>query len=431
MQKEKTNNNHHPGLKTLFFTEMWERFSYYGMRALMVLYLVKFQGFEDEKAGSVYGAYTSLVYLTPILGGYIADKYLGIRKAVYLGGILMMLGHLTLTFESIHFFYLGLVFLIFGNGFFKPNMSSLVGKLYEDRVWMKESAYTYYYMGINIGGSLGPLFCGYIGEVYGWHYGFGLAGIGMLIGLVQFSFGSRKLGDLGIEPESKIKNEIKKTKSILNKGELNRIYFLIILAFLSILFWIPYEQMGSSVNLYTDRVVDRKIFGFDIPASVFQSINGFLILAFAPITASLWNYFQSKDKEIGVPAKFLLGFIFLGVSFGFLGFGEIIRGSEKSSVLWLLIFYVFITIGELCISPVGLSTVSNLAPARFVGILMGIWFLSNAISHFFSGWLSGAYIRWMNIGEFFSSFVITSIIASLILLLINKKMKFLLKEGNE
>jgi POT family proton-dependent oligopeptide transporter len=427
MEKEK----HHSGLFTLFFAEMWERFSYYGMRALMVLYLVKHHQFSDEKAGIVYGVYTSMVYLTPLPGGFLGDRVIGPLKAIYVGGMLMMLGHLSLAMDNMSSFYIGLALLVLGNGLFKPNMSSLVGKLYIDRPWMKDSAYTYYYMGINIGGSFGPLLCGYIGEKYGWHLGFGLAAIGMLLGLLQFKWGESRLGEIH---KSSLYTNVE-WKLFPEEGftsvEKDKMIFIGILAVLSILFWVPYEQMGSSVNLYTDRIVDRMILGEEIPASTFQSINGFLILAFAPLAAWFWNYRHSMNKEISIPMKFFLAFVFLGLSYACLALSDMNRLDGKSSVYGLLVYYVFLTIGELCISPVGLSTVSTLAPEKVVGLLMGIWFLSNAISHYISGWLSGAYTKWMSIEQFFMSFVISSVLAALLLLFVNKKMNVLLRRGEE
>jgi len=421
------NQTHHRGLIVLFFTEMWERFSYYGMRALLVLYLSKHLGFSDLAAGQVYGAYTALVYLTPLLGGYLADKYLGNRNATYLGGILMMLGHFSLAFDKLSFFYLGLGFLILGNGFFKPNISTMVGRLYEDRPWMRESAYTYFYMGINIGGSFGPLLCGYIGETFGWHLGFGLAGLGMLLGLLQFKLGEKLLGKVGIGVNYKNLDQNSSINSLLPE-EKKRVIFIFIISFFSIFFWVPYEQMGSSVNLYTDRMVDRVLFGQEIPASVFQSINGFLILAFAPITAWFWKFLHNKNLELSIPAKFILSFLLLGLSHLFLYMGEI-QATQKANILYLLVYYILLTLGELCISPVGLSTVAKVAPEKLASFLMGIWFLSNAISHYLSGWLSGAYSKWFVVHEFFLFLSFLSFLAIILLLFIKKFIKNLIPSG--
>ena len=388
---------HHIALPFLFFTEMWERFSYYGMRALLVLYLTKYFHFSDLEAGKVYGAYTGLVYLTPIFGGYLSDKYLGSRNSIFIGGACMMFGHLTLAFDSLLSMYWGLFFLIIGNGFFKPNISTLVGKLYKDREELRDSAFTIFYMGINIGGSLGPLFCGYIGEVYGWHYGFSLAAVGMAFGLFVFYKSLSKLGNLGITPERSI-NLSNHNQPKLTIVEIKKIFLLVFLAIMSIFFWVPYEQMGTSVNLFTDRVVDRNIHSVNIPASVFQSVNGFLILIFAPIFALIWQKLATNKMEPSVPTKFAIGFIFLGISYLIL---LISPSNDKVPVIYLLLYYILLTIGELCVSPVGLSTATKLAPEKFASSLMGVWFLSNAVSHYISGWFSGAYSQWMELNQLF------------------------------
>ena len=403
---------HHTVLPYLFFTEMWERFSYYGMRALLVLYLTKYFHFSDLEAGKVYGAYTGLVYLTPIIGGYISDKYLGSRNSIFIGGVCMMFGHLTLAFDSLIALYWGLFFLIIGNGFFKPNISTLVGKLYNDREELRDSAFTIFYMGINIGGSLGPLFCGYIGEVYGWHYGFSLAAIGMALGLFVFYKSLSKLGNLGITPES-TKNVIKHEQSKLTTIEIKKIFLLVFLAIMSVFFWVPYEQMGTSVNLFTDRSVDRNIFSFEIPASVFQSVNGFLILIFAPVFAMIWQKLGAKKMEPNVPTKFAIGFIFLGISYFIL---IISPSNAKVPVFYLFLYYILLTLGELCVSPVGLSTATKLAPDKFASSLMGVWFLSNAVSHYISGWFSGAYSQWMELNQLFLFLGCISILSGVFLI---------------
>jgi proton-dependent oligopeptide transporter, POT family len=403
---------HHIALPYLFFTEMWERFSYYGMRALLVLYLTKYFHFTDLEAGKVYGVYTGLVYLTPIFGGYLSDKFLGSRNSIFIGGICMMIGHLTLAFDSISALYLGLFFLIIGNGFFKPNISTLVGKLYNDREGLRDSAFTIFYMGINIGGSLGPLFCGYIGEVYGWHYGFSLAAVGMGFGLFVFYKSLSKLGNLGNSPERPMNVIVQKQSKITNI-EIKKIFLLVFLAIMSIFFWVPYEQMGTSVNLFTDRAVDRNIYSINIPASVFQSVNGFLILFFAPIFAFIWQKLAINKMEPNVPTKFAMGFIFLGISYLILLNSS---SGDKVPVIYLFLYYILLTIGELCVSPVGLSTVTKLAPEKFASSLMGVWFLSNAISHYISGWLSGAYSQWMELNQLFLFLGITSILSGLFLI---------------
>lgn len=414
---------HHPsGIFILFFTEMWERFSYYGMRALLILYLVKHFKYDDEYSGKIYGAYTGLVYLTPILGGYIADRYIGFRKAIFLGGSLMMLGHLSLALDSIETFYLGLLFLIFGNGFFKPNISTYLGTLYKDKPELKDSGFTIFYMGINLGAMFGPILCGYLGEVYGWHYGFGLAGIGMFFGLLVFKFGLRTLAADNKDTISQPKQVVEES---LTPIERKRILVILILSVFTMFFWFAFEQAGSSMNLFADRYMERNLFGMEIPASIYQSLNALLILVFAPIFARIWLELAERNKEPNTPVKFSIAFLLVGVGFLFLTIGskEILPDSKtKVGMSWLVIAYLFHTLGELCISPVGLSMVSKLSPARFGGLLMGTWFLSNAISHYIAGFFSGKMNQFASLSEFFSIFVYTSFFCAVILFLLNKKL---------
>ena len=294
-------DTHPKGIYILFFTEMWERFSYYGMRALLILYLVKFFKYDDECAGSIYGAYTGLVYLTPILGGYIADKLIGFKNAIFIGGTLMMCGHISLAFSSIEFFYLGLLLLILGNGFFKPNISTYLGTLYKDKPELKDSGFTIFYMGINLGGMFGPLLCGYLGEVYGWHYGFGLAGVGMFAGLIVFKLG---LPILSANELTESKSDLKQTSDELTLEEKSRILVILILSVFTMFFWFAFEQAGSSMNLFADRYMERNLLGVEIPASMFQSFNAFLILLLAPFFARLWTGLIRIDKEPNTTLKF-------------------------------------------------------------------------------------------------------------------------------
>lgn len=417
--------SHPRGIYILFFTEMWERFSYYGMRAILILYLVKYFNYSDEFAGSVYGAYTGLVYLTPILGGYIADRFIGFKNAIFLGGILMMCGHISLAISSIEFFYLGLLLLILGNGFFKPNISTYLGTLYKDKPELKDSGFTIFYMGINLGGMFGPLLCGYLGEVHGWHYGFGLAGVGMLAGLIVFKLGLPTLAAEEVKVSLVSEEENTGNSELLTPVEKIRILVILILSIFTMFFWFAFEQAGSSMNLFADRYMDRNLFGKEIPASLFQSVNAFLILVFAPLFARLWTELGEKKKEPNTPLKFSLAFVLLGIGFLFLVFGS--RGLEHSSVvktsmIWLILAILFHTLGELCISPVGLSMVSKLSPPRFGGLLMGVWFLSNAISHYVAGFFSGKMGQFANLSEFFLIFVYTSFTSAIILFLLNKKL---------
>jgi proton-dependent oligopeptide transporter, POT family len=415
--------SHPTGIYILFFTEMWERFSYYGMRAILILYLVKYFKYSDEFAGSIYGGYTGLVYLTPILGGYIADRFIGFKKAIFLGGTLMMFGHISLAISSIEFFYLGLMLLILGNGFFKPNISTYLGTLYTNKPELKDSGFTIFYMGINLGGMLGPLLCGYLGETYGWHYGFGLAGIGMLAGLTVFKIG---LPILAAEEGRSVESfQISATVDLLTPIEKQRIFVILILSVFTMFFWFAFEQAGSSMNLFADRYMDRSLFEVEIPASIFQSVNAFFILVFAPLFARLWTDLGEKNKEPNTPVKFSIAFVLLGIGFLFLVFGTqaIEPKSEiKISMVWLILAILFHTLGELCISPVGLSMVSKLSPLRFSGLLMGVWFLSNAISHYIAGFISGKMSQFSSLSDFFLIFVYTSFTSAIILFLLNKKL---------
>ncbi|WCL48131.1 peptide MFS transporter [Leptospira sp. GIMC2001] len=418
-----TRVGHPKALPVLFLTEMWERFSYYGMRALLVLYAVKFLHFTDREAGQLYGAYTGLVYLTPIFGGWIADRYLGFRHSIIIGAILMGIGHLLLACDGLGFFFAGLSFLIIGNGFFKPNMSSLVGRLYEDRTNLKDSGYTIFYMGINLGGFFGPILCGYLGEAIGWHYGFGAAGIGMGVGLLIFLLGQKLIPDsMGRRP---LANNLFQTKIISNQltqVEISRIKVILVLTFFSIFFWSAFEQAGSSMNLFADRFVDRTVLNFTIPASVFQSVNPVFILLLAPLFAKLWTVLGKKSLEPDSAFKFSIGLFLL--SFGFVC---LVLGAREynqygiASLHWLILAYLFNTLGELCLSPVGLSMVSSMSPPRLGGLLMGMWFLSNAIAHYAGGVFSGI-ANEIGMDTFFGVFVVLAMIAGIILLVLRPKL---------
>ncbi len=417
---------HPPALYILFFAELWERFSFYGMRALLVLYMTKALLFGDDPAYGVYGAYGALVYASPVLGGFLADKILGYRRSVVLGGILMALGHFAMAFE--HLFYPALALLVVGNGFFKPNISSMVGKLYGEGDPRRDSGFTIFYMGINIGAWLAPLVCGAVGEYLGWHYGFGLAGVGMVAGLIVFVIGQHKLGDVGLPPgdtaERKVplfaplstlvyvlafglvplvawlveNNESVETLlfvfagivvagmigSMFANGKVvtHRLIVLFVLMLFHVVFWAFFEQAGSSLTLFTDRNVNRNIFGWEAPASLFQSVNpGFIILLAIPF-AQLWLALNRKGWNPAIPYKFGLGLAQLGLGFYLLVVGASMAGEDaKVAVLFLIGSYFFQTTGELSLSPVGLSAVTKLSPPKSVGFLMGGWFLTIAFAH--------------------------------------------------
>jgi POT family proton-dependent oligopeptide transporter len=383
--------------------------------------LVKNLKYTESLAGSIYGAYTGLVYFTPLLGGFIADRYLGYKKTILAGGLLMMFGHFSLAIESQESFFLGLVLLILGNGFFKPNISTLIGYLYKDKPELKDSGFTIFYMGINIGGMIGPLLCGYIGEMYSWHYGFGLAGVGMFLGLLVFLNGYKNL------PEKEFNSQDTLIEENLTLEEKNHIKVIFLLSIFTMFFWFAFEQAGSSMNLFADKYIDRRLFSLDIPASVFQALNGFLILLLAPLFSMIWQNLNKKNIQIYTSIQFLFAFVFLLIGFLVLVKGSLeLKTSPKLSIYYILLPYLFHTMGELCISPVGLAMVSKLAPLRFTSMMMGFWFLSNAISHYIAGFVSGKMSSFQNLSDFFLIFVYTSIICIIILSLLYKKIHFMM-----
>jgi POT family proton-dependent oligopeptide transporter len=470
----------HPvGLYTLFFAEMWERFSYYGMRALLIFYMIKgFLGMNDGRAYAVYGAYTALVYATPFVGGLLADRLLGARRAVIWGGLLMAAGHAMMTIERAWAFYAALALLVCGNGFFKPNISTMVGTLYPANDPRRDGGFTLFYMGINLGAALSPLVCGYVGETYGWHYGFGLATLGMLTGVAVFvapvritqililagalatsaslfflqnnvyqlavngfvavsltaaaAIAATALARGGLPAAAGRAPTAASGRSVApvaagvaialplialcvqqsaiagavlavfggaalafllleafrcERVERERLFVALVLMFFSMLFWAFFEQAGSSINNFTDRNVDRAIAGGAlIPASAFQAANPVFILLFGLVFAALWAWLAARRAEPSAPVKFALGLLQLG-----LGFAALWVGAERADargmvgVAWLLLGYLLHTTGELCVSPVGLSTMTRLSPARLVSTVMGGWFLATAFSQYLAG----------------------------------------------
>ena len=492
---------HPKGLFMLFFAEMWERFSYYGMRALLIFYLTKHWLFSDSESGIIYGAYTALVYITPVVGGYLADKYLGQRKAVLFGAVLLTLGHFFMAFEGqpgagnadnpvIYVFWLALALIIVGSGFLKANISVMVGQLYPRTDVRRDGAYTIFYMGINLGAALGSLLCGYIVETYGWSYGFGLAGIGMLAGLAVFVWGRHLLlgrgepprplgkgrewsmygigmvlvaicwvlvqnqgvvggllgvfgailvsyvlwvaafqipyGSFGASPGGArgaflgaafllvlgmllvstgieqliarglwvaVAGVIAMIGVLIQQGmakvshDRDRIVAAMFLIIASIIFWALFEQAGSSLNLFTDRHVDRG----GVPASMFQSINAIYIILLAPVFATLWTVLGRKGLEPSTPFKFGLGVVQVGLGFLVLVWGAASVGIDvPTPVIFIFLIYLLHTTGELCLSPVGLSAMNRLAPAQMASLIMGVWFFASATGNFAAGLIASA-----------------------------------------
>ncbi|HAH32620.1 MAG TPA: MFS transporter [Elusimicrobia bacterium] len=419
-------HNQPKGLFLLFFVEMWERFSYYGMRALLVLYMVKYLMFSTEKAGRIYGWYTGLVYLTPLLGGYIADRYLGQRKCIIIGAVLMALGHFAMAFPSLPFFFSALGLLILGNGFFKPNISTVVGSLYEPNDPRRDAGFTIFYMGINLGALFSPLVCGTLGEKVGWHYGFGAAGVGMLMGLAMYLWGQKALlGDKCMKPAFIHGNRIEDKP--LTHIEKQRIAVIFIMAFFVIFFWAAFEQAGSSLTLFADRETNRalSLFGYswEMPASFFQAVNPLFILILAPFFSKLWVRLGEAQKEPPSPIKFVWGLGLLAVGFVvMIAAAAVYQQSGPVSVMWLMAAYFFHTMGELCLSPVGLSLVTKLAPAKFVSLLMGTWFLANFAANFVGGFFAGNYDA-MNHTLFYMIPTGTAVGAGLLLLALTPQLR--------
>ncbi len=433
---------HPKGLFVLFLAEMWERFSYYGMRALLIFYLVQHWMFSDSEASVVYGAYTALVYITPVVGGYLADKYLGQRKAVLFGAVLLTLGHFFMAFEGsggqsdpiINVFWLALALIIVGSGFLKANISVIVGQLYSRTDIRRDPAYTIFYMGINVGAATASIICGYLGQTYGWQYGFGLAGLGMLIGLLFFVFGKPLLMGKG-EPSNPqyLKETVGGFKrewlfygvgllmvaicwtlvqyqqlvgyllggfgailvgyvlvtavTKLKPEERDRIFAAMFLIFVSIVFWALFEQAGSSLNLFTDRHVDRA----GVEASMFQSINAIYIILLAPVFAMIWQFLGQRGAEPSAPMKFGLGVVQVGLGFLVLVWGARSVGIDiPTPVIFIFLIYLLHTTGELCLSPVGLSAMNRLAPAHMASLIMGTWFFASATGNFAAGLIASA-----------------------------------------
>lgn len=387
----------HPvGLYVLFFTEMWERFSYYGMRALLVLYLVTQTteknaglGWSNSEALALYGWYTMLVYVASIPGGIIADRILGQKKSVIVGAILLVIGHSILAIDLMWAFYTGLGFIVAGVGMLKPNISTMVGGLYRKGDIRRDKGFTIFYIGINLGAFLSSLIVGYVGEVYGWHYGFGLAGICMLFGLVQFVLGQKHLEGVGdYLGNSKNEEDRETMKRPLTKIEKDRVVVLILSFLMVIVFFGAFEQAGGLMNIYAKDYTDRMLFGWEVPASWFQSLNAFFIITLGTAVAAYWANRKLKGKEATSLFKMILGLIIMGAGFLFMSAAAIeYQNSGSSAMYWLVLAYLFHTVGELSLSPVSLSFVTKLAPAKYASLMMGLYFSTTGLGNKVAGLL--------------------------------------------
>ena len=442
----------HPrGLSTLFFTEMWERFSYYGMRALLTLYMTSKLvdgglGFSESYAGAIYAMYVSSVWYLPLIGGWLADKVLGARRAVLIGGIIIACGHYSMAIDSLPTFYAALILIALGTGLLKPNISTMVGQLYPPDDKRRDAGFSIFYMGINLGAFISPFVTGYLAQsasfkgvitklglnpAHAWHWGFAAAGVGMTFGVIQYVLGGRHLKDAGRKPEKTptaaaegsggfdlitmamsivgallgagfgyrfdaglvsvpfwtvvgyFVGYLGGTTRLLKGEELRRVLVIFILVMFSVIFWMTYEQAGSSMTLFADRLTRTEIFGRAFPSSWFQSVPAVFVIILAPIFAFIWQ--KMGDRQPSSPAKFAFGLLFAGIAFGVLTLAASLTGGGRVSPWWLVVVYFIQTVGELCLSPVGLSTISKLSPVRMVGLMMGVWFLSISIGSYIAG----------------------------------------------
>jgi POT family proton-dependent oligopeptide transporter len=457
---------HPKGLGLLFVTEMWERFSYYGMRALLVLYLVNAQHWTAERAATLYGNYTMLVFLTPLIGGYLADRVIGTRRSLVIGGIIIAAGHFTLAFQGEAAFYIGLGLIIIGTGFFKSNVSTQVGEIYAEGDARRDAGFTIFYMGINTGAFLGPIICGSLAASpsWGWHYGFAAAGVGMVLGLITYVWGrERYLPGIGLPKTGAVKESHSAGVPVSNPmhgiggaiaggvlgwfgggwlglamgagiggalgiavlgthgDERRRVYAIFIVAFFIVFFWAAYEQAGSSMNLFADRHTDLTLGGHlskPIPAAWFQSVNSAFILLFSPVFAWIWATLAARKMEPSTAMKMVLGLLLLGTGFVFMVVGA--KGADQGlrvSWVWLTTAYMFHTLGELCLSPIGLSYVTKVAPVRFASLMMGVWFLSNAAANKLAGTIAAMVEKIPTLTQFYTIFVVSSFSAAFLMLL--------------
>jgi len=475
----------HPrGLSTLFFTEMWERFSYYGMRALLILFMTASPaagglGFDIATAGAIYGLYTSMVYLTTLPGGWIADRLIGPQRAVLYGGILIACGHFSMAVPSLTTFYLGLVLIVLGTGLLKGNVAVIVGRLYSAEDIRRDAGFSIFYMGINLGAFIAPLVCGYLGQRIDWHVGFGAAGVGMVLGLIQYTLGRKYLGEAGLYPADAgspsaraqqrrtgivwltavtavllvgglgiyagllpiTAGQIADAAGVFLVGltvaffawlfvspgwtrqERKQLYVIGVLFLASCVFWSQFEQAGSTLNLFAERNSSNSLFGWEFPSTWYQSLNSLFIIALAPVFAWLWVSLGRRGAEPSSPAKFSIGLILVGTGFAVLvGGAALAEQGVKVSPLWLTTVYLLHTCGELALSPVGLSAMSKLAPLRIGGLIMGVWYLSLAVGNYFGGRMA-AFYETMTLPTLFGTVAAFGIGAGFVLLLFVRPMR--------
>ena len=439
----------HPrGLSTLFFTEMWERFSFYGMRAILMLYMTKglAEGglaFETKYAGLIFGTYASSVYWTPLIGGWLADKVFGTRRAVLIGGIIIACGHFSMAFHTMANFYGGLALIAIGTGLLKPNVSAMVGQMYAEGDERRDAGFSIFYMGINLGALIAPIICGWLGQKVDWHYGFAAAGFGMVLGVVQYVLSAGRLRGIGDKPVRKREADIDQLKAHdaakefdvvtaalavvggavgayfsydpevgwvsalfftvvgiafgyiagmcrhLGRAEMGRVGVIFILFVFSVIFWMSFEQAATSLTLFADQLTRTNVLGYEFPSSWFQTVQPTFVILLAPVFAGIWLSMRRRNPSS--PVKFAVGLIFAGLAFALVAFASTLTGGGKVSPWWLVAVYLLQTLGELCLSPVGLSTVTKLSPARMVGLMMGVWFLSISFGNFIAGKLGGEF----------------------------------------
>lgn len=446
---------HPKGLFLLFGTEMWERMSYYGMRGIFVLYLVAFAGsfgwdmayfgidpaatgaeklFQtaiQSKALGILGTYAFFVYVTPVLGGWIADNLWGQRRSIVVGGLIMMLGQFALGTPhglipglEVEFLWLGLILLIIGNGFFKPNISTMVGDLYTEGDKRRDAAFTIFYMGINLGSILGYLVVGTIGEKINYQYAFLTAGFGMLIGVIlQLVLSTKYLGNIGVEPSAKQNTDGHQASNApLTSEERDRVKVILIMSFFTIIFWLGFEQAAGSMTLFAKYKTDLVFFGWEMPASWLQTVNPVFVIILAPIFAATW--LKMGDAEPNSPRKFSLGMFFLGLGFISMVMAALQIGDSetiKAHVIWLVLAYLFHTMGELCLSPIGLSMVTKLAPLKYTSLLMGMWFFFSGVGNYLAAWI-GQLVGETGPLQAFSGVAIMAFIAGILLWLLSDKL---------